>query len=154
MGKDSAARLEANAKGKKNVPKAHSRAERGCESSIFHARARALSTPFRSVLNARHWRAAPCRRLFVSQDEISCDTKNSRQPGQSLRLPDRRETLSSSVFSLSGGQPLSRMYYPSIAMSFFSSTCGFLASIFGMDSFRTPLSYFAWMSSCFTSSPT
>ena len=27
--------------GTKNVPEAHSRAERGCESSIFHARARA-----------------------------------------------------------------------------------------------------------------
>lgn len=47
-----------------------------------------------------------------------------------------------------------RCRHPSMAMYFFSSISGFFGSVFGMLSFNTPLSYFAWISSCFTSSPT
>ncbi len=83
----------------KECAKAHSRAERGCESSIFHARARALSTSFRSVLNARHWRAAPCRRLFMSQDVISCESSRRRF---SLLLVRAAQVLHQQLISLPG----------------------------------------------------
>ena len=47
-----------------------------------------------------------------------------------------------------------RCRHPSMAMYFFSSIPDSFGSAFGMLSFNTPLSYFAWISSCFTSSPT
>ena len=49
---------------------------------------------------------------------------------------------------------IKRCRYPSMAMHFLSSTADFFVSAFGILSFNTPLSYFAWISSCFTSSPT
>ena len=47
-----------------------------------------------------------------------------------------------------------RGHYPSMAIYFVSSTSGFFSSAFGIHNLKTPLSYFAWISSCFTSSPT
>lgn len=47
-----------------------------------------------------------------------------------------------------------RCRYPSMAIYFFSSASGFFVSSFGILSLNTPLSYFAWISSCFISSPT
>lgn len=44
--------------------------------------------------------------------------------------------------------------YPSMAIYLFSATSGFFSSALGIDSFRTPLSYLAWISSCFMSLPT